>query len=95
MVWQRKVEELTLERVACNLSIDISTVHRIVKKFKGTGNMSKNKYSMEKRYELLKFTEPVQLTVLHVILQRPSIYLWELQQELKDMFGLEISAASL
>ena len=54
--------------------------------------MSKNKYSMEKRYELQKLTEPVQL---HVILQRPSIYLWELQQELKDMFGLEISAASL
>ena len=57
--------------------------------------MSKNKYSMEKRYELQKLTEPVQLTVLHVILQRSSIYLWELQQELKDTFGLEISVASL
>ena len=62
MVWQREVQGLILER-----SVDVSTVHRTVKKFEETGNVSTNKYSMEKRHELQKLTEPVQLTVLHVI----------------------------
>ena len=95
MVWQREVQGLTLERVACNLSVDVSTVHRIVKKFEETGSVSKKKYSIVNRQQLQKLTKPVQLTVLHLVLQRPSIYLWELQQELYSMFGLEVSVASL
>ena len=82
MVWQREVQGLTLERVAWNLSVDVSTVHRIVKKFEETGSVSKKKYSVANRHQLQKLTKAVQLTVLHLILQRPSIYLWELQQEL-------------
>ena len=41
MVWQREVQGLTLERVAWNLSVDVSTVHRIVKKFEETGSVTK------------------------------------------------------
>ena len=70
-------------------------MHRIVKKFEETGNVSKKKYSVENRHQLQKLTKAVQLTVLHLILQRHSVYLWELQQELFNMFGLEISVASL
>ena len=69
-------------------------MHRIVKKFEETGSVSK-KHSVANQHQLQKLTKAVQLTVLHLILQRPSIYLWELQQELYSMFGLEISVASL
>ena len=86
MVWQREVQGLTLERVACNLSVAVSTLHRIVKKFEEMGSVSKKKYSVGNRHQLQKLTKAVQLTVLHLILQRPSIYLWELQQELYSMF---------
>ena len=95
MVWQREVQGLTLERVANNLSVDVSTVHRIVQKFDETGTVSKKKYSIENRHQLQKLNKAVQLTVLHLILQRPSTYLWELQQEFNSMFGLELSAATL
>ena len=33
MVWQREIQELPLAKVAENLSVDTSTVHRVVKKF--------------------------------------------------------------
>ena len=95
MAWQREVQGLTLERVARNLSVDVSTVHRIVKKFEETGSVNKNKCSVANRHQLQKLTKAVQLTVLHLILQRPCIYLWELQQEIYSMFGLEISVPSL
>ena len=41
MVWQREVQGLTLERLTWNLSVDVSTVYRIVKKFEETGTVSK------------------------------------------------------
>ena len=54
MVWQREVQGLTLEQVACNLSVDVSTVHRIVKTFEETGSVSKNNYSIVNRHQLQK-----------------------------------------
>ena len=84
-----------MERVAWNLSVDVSTVHRIVKKFEETGSVSKKKYFVANRHQLQKLTKAVQLTVLHLVLQRLSIYLWELQQEIYSMFGLEISIPCL
>ena len=59
MVWQREVQGFTLKRVARNLSVDVSTVHRIVKKFEETGNVSKRKYSVENRHQLQKLTKAV------------------------------------
>ena len=70
-------------------------MHRIVKKFEETGSVSNKKDSVANRHQLQKLTKAVQLTVLHLILQQPCIYLWELQQEIYSMFGLEISVPSL
>ena len=98
MVLQCEVQGLTLGvSIPWNLSVDVSTVHRTVNKFKKTGSVSK-KYSVANRHQLQKLTKCVQLTVLHLILQRPSmpsIYLWELQQEIYSRFELEISIPSL
>ena len=65
MVWQREVLGLTLERVASNLNVDVSTVHRTVKKFRESGSVSKKAYSSEVRLE--KLTRPVQFTILFQI----------------------------
>ena len=59
MVWQHEVQGLTLERVACILSVGVSTVHRIVK-FGETGSVSKKKkYSVRNWHQLQKLTKAV------------------------------------
>ena len=94
MVWQRSVQGHTLQRVAANLCVDPSTVHRINKLFELSGTVSKKKYSCN-NHPSKKLSKPVQLTVLHLVLGRPGIYLWEIQQELMWLFGVDVSVASL
>ena len=93
MVWQRKVQGLTLNRVAANLSVDTSTVHRINKQFDASGTVSKKQYSSPNTP--VKLSEPVKLTVLHLVLNKPGIYLWEIQREISVIFHLEISPSAL
>ncbi len=45
MVWQREVEKLSLKNIALNLSVDASTVYRIVNTFQTTGTVMKKLYS--------------------------------------------------
>ena len=85
--------ELTLQKVAANLCVDTSTVHRIVVNFNRTGDVSKKKYFSGNRYK--KLSNPVQLTVLHLVLTKPDMYFWEIQKELKYMFSLDVSIASI
>ena len=92
-VWQREIQELPLAKVAENLSVDVSTVHRVVKKFRTTGTVMKKRYATGNLP--VKMTKPVQLTVLRLDLDKPGIYLREIQQELVWMFGLSISLSSL
>ena len=49
MVWQRDVMGLKLREVAENLSVDISTVHRITKLFHNTGSIMKRAYPKDRR----------------------------------------------
>ena len=93
MVWQREVEGLTLDKVAANLCVDTSTVYRTVHEFHISGSVSKKPYTASNRP--VKLTKPVQLTVLTLALEKPGIYLWEIQQELRWLYGLDISPASL
>lgn len=93
MVWQREVQGFTLEKVARNLCVDTSTVHRILKQFNSLGTVSKKSYSLSN--VPMKLTKPVQLTVLHLVLEKPGIYLSEIQLELRMMFGLDMSPSAL
>ena len=93
MVWQREVLQLTLDKIAKNLCVDISTVHRIVRRFSLLGTVDKKPYSTRGRPS--KLSMPVQLTILHLIMEKPGVYLWEIQQELQWQFDLEISASVL
>lgn len=93
MIWQYEVQDLTLDRVADNLCVDISTVHRTVNQFRTSGTVSKKLYSNNGRP--VKLTKSVQLTILHLVLDKPGIYLWEIQQEIQWMFALDISLSTL
>ena len=92
MVWQREVQGFTLKRIASNLMVDISTVHRTCRKFRQTGSVAKKKYSAALPQIL---TKPVQLTILKLILQNPCLYLRELQIELYNLLGSEISISTI
>ena len=81
MVWQRLVQGFSLQVVACNLSVDPSTVQRVCKKFELVGTVEKKKYVCS-NHPLKKLTKPVQFVLLHLVLRRPGIYLTEIQQEL-------------
>ena len=93
MVWQRGVQKLTLKRVAVNLCVDVATVHRTVKRFEATGCVSRNRQCTQNGS--MKLSKPVKLTILHLVLERPGLYLWEIKQELKLLFNLDVSPAAL
>ena len=94
MVWQREALELDLKTVASNLGVHPSTVSRVVRLFRDTGSVQKRPYPQDARLNK-KLTKPVQLTVLHTVLQYPGIYLSELQTEVEILTGVKISLFSL
>ena len=94
MVWLRELQGYTLDKVAANLCVDVSTVHRIVSKFRVSGSVSK-KLRSACEHPNTRLTKPVQLTILHLVLGNPGAYLWEIQQQILWMYGLDISPASI
>lgn len=81
MVWQRVALGLTYQEVAKNLGVDKSTVYRTTQIFLSTGNVAKKPYPKEKCAR--KLTLPAQLLVLHLVIDKPSLYLSEIQSELE------------
>ena len=93
MVWQKEVMGLKLKDVATNLSVDISTVWRVIKLFENTGSVVKRPYPKGKRTK--KLTDVVKLLILHVVISRPGIYLREVQNKIYSLTAVNISATSL
>ena len=96
VVWQYEGLNLAMQQVAHNLNVSVSTVHRIISTFRESGQVNKKKYptgDSVRPYKLL--TECVQFYILHHVLLNPSIYLWELQLELQQSLGVDISISSL
>ena len=60
--------------------------------FDETGDVTKKSYS----YSLGKSPrKPVELTILHVVLSRPGIYLREIKSELLELAGVDVSLTSI
>ena len=95
MVWQREVQGCTLKKVAANLCVDAATVHRTVKLFERTGCVKRSRSRQLSHSPFVKLSKSVQLTILHFVLDRPGIYLWEIQQELKFVYNLDVSPSTL
>ena len=92
MVWQREALEYTYNAITRNLGVDSSTVARTLELFNTSGSVSKRPYPKGRAFQ--KLTVPVQLLILHLAVQRPGIYLHEIQ-ELSEFLLLDISLSSI
>ena len=93
VVWQRQALQISAQQVAKNLGVDLSTVYRINQLFDTTGSVTKAAYPTERAFR--KLTTPAQLFVIHLLLDRPGIYLCEIQWELQSQLGLEVTESAV
>jgi transposase len=93
IVWQREVLGYKYGQVASNLNVDVSTVWRVVKLSQETGKVDKKAYQTHRAFG--KLTTPLQLTVLHLVLEHPGIYLREIHTELFELTGADISYSQI
>ena len=89
MVWQREALGHTYEQISKNLGVDSSTVQRTVALLNATGSVQKHAYPKERAFR--KLTPIAQLFILNLVLEKPGIYLHEIQRELEASLLLDIS----
>ena len=82
---------LSIQQASENLGVDKSTVSRIRQKFCDTGCVSKKTYLKDKAYR--KLTSTAQLLVLHLVLEKPGVFLNEIQMELATVLMLEVDTS--
>ena len=83
----------TYGKISVNLGVDASTVQRTVALFKNTGGVHKHPYPKDKAAR--KPTPIAQLFVLNLVVQKPGIYLHEIQKELQVSLLLKVSLSTL
>lgn len=93
IVWQSMALGLSNSTVARNLCVDASTVSRIVGLFHSTGTVTKRSYPNERASR--KLTQPCQLLILHTVIQKPGIFLHEIQREIEDVLLVSVSVPTI
>ena len=93
MVWQRQALGYTYQKVAENLGVDKSTVYRTLQLFESSGSVEKRKYPKENAFR--KLTTPAQLLILNLVVQKPGIYLHEMQRSLHDMLMIDVDLSTI
>ena len=93
MIWQREALGYSCTDIAQKLCVDKSTVSRTVNLFRTTGSVTKRSYPEGKAF--CKLTPPAQLLILHLVLQRPGIFLREIQDELLSALEIEVSESAI
>ena len=92
IVYQKKTMNLPLVKIAQNLNVAVSKVHRIYRLFEGSGTV--DPLSPRKRLDCRRLDLRSELYVVGVILENPSMYLGELCIEIMHVFGIEISPST-
>ena len=93
MVWQHLAMGYSYEHVALNLGVDRCTVSRVLQLFHNTGTVAKKSYPREKAFR--KLTTPAQLLILNLLVQKPGVYLREIQDELQKLLLLYVDTATI
>ena len=91
MEWQHLA--YSHEQVARNLGVDKSTVSCNLQLLNNTGTITKKASPRDKAHK--KLTIPAQLLFLNLVVQKPGIYLREIQEELHKMLLLNVDTASI
>ena len=97
MVYQRYGLELHVgyRKIAENLNVDPSTVQGTIQLFETTGTVSKAEHPKGHGHPFKKLTQIDEFLILELVLERPGIYLTEIQQELSDQTGTDISVSTI
>ena len=90
IVWQYHALRLQPKRVAANLNIDCSTVRRVLHIFEQTGNVERKPYPSDKAW-----SEPVQLYIAYLVLEKPGIYLREIINEVSTLLGVDLTESAV
>lgn len=92
IVWLKIAHDIPTKEIAVLLGVSERTVRRILKLFNTTGDVKPKDYHHGPMRLLGDFE---QLTLLRLILERPGIYLHEIQAELYSMFEVQVSVPTI
>ena len=92
VVWQRLSLELTFKQIAMRLNIAVSTAKNIYSLFETTRDVEP-KLSGPRR--LRKLDDHMELLILGLILDNPSLYLSEVCEMVEDLSGILVSQATI
>ncbi len=92
MVWQTAALGYSYETVAQNLRVHRTTVFCALQLFNFTGSVSKKVYPKDKAFR--KLTTPAQLLILNLVIEKPGIYLGEIQDKPLQML-LEVDTSTI
>ena len=95
MVFQHEMQEQSYIDIAKNLNVDVSTVRRILNLFWTTGDVQKRKYPLNAVKASQKLIDVAQLFIINLLLDRPGIFLQEIQTELDEQLGIEVTASCI
>ena len=93
IVYQRIAMNLKFVEIATNLNIAVSTAHRTYHIFEQTGDVIASKALCMKRFDTRqrKMGQEEELFVIGAILANSAMYMHEVCQEIRDVFGLSVS----
>lgn len=92
IVWLKIVEGMSSVSIASLMNISERTVRRYVTKFYQTGDIQPKEHRNGPQALLGDFEK---IILVRLLSENPSIYLYELQQELERMFGVSISVSTI
>ncbi len=84
---------LTYMKIAGNLNVAVSTVHRINSKFSATGGVGC--VVRKRRPQTRRLDVHEELYAIATVLENPSMYLSEICQELKEATGVFVSPSTI
>ena len=91
IVYEREGLGIPAPKVAKNLHVDISTVKRIVKHFRRSGNVKRAVYPYRSPPKL---TSILQFYILDFVLNNPGIYLQEIQAKIEEEYLLHLDCST-
>lgn len=94
VVWQRLALNLTFEQIATNLNIAVSTAKSVFSLFEITGDVAL-KLVDGPRIEQRKLDDHMELFILGLILEKPSLYLSEICDMVERVSTIKVSQATI
>jgi transposase len=92
VLWLKVVEGMSPDAIASLMNISERTVRRYVAKFYQTGDIQPKEHKNGPQQLLGEFE---QIILVRLLSENPSIYLYEVKQELERMFGVSVSVSTI